>query len=272
MKFSRGNFLKEIVLIGMLAIFLSGCTLLMDLIWGKKRQPDPSPQGMYEYAMRLFQKKKYDKAAEAFKKLKEEHPLSEYTPLAELRTADSIYYDKNYAEAILLYEEFKKLHPTHPEVPYAIYQVGMCHFKQLPTLDRDQTETQKAIEQFRYLIENFPQSPRVVEGKGKMQICQRQLAEHEFYIGNFYLRTKKYKAALGRFEGLLEKFPDFGFEPRTRPLIKKCQGEIFKEEEKKKAQEAREERKKQEREKKKTQGTGATSGSNDFVNFLQGLS
>jgi len=122
----------------------SGCAL-----W-KKKEPDPTPQGLYEKAMNYFNKKKYENAAEAFKKVKEEFPLSDYTLLAELRTADSYFFNKNYAEAIVLYEEFRKLHPMHPEVPYTIYQLGMCHYKQMHTLDRDQTETEKAIEQFRY--------------------------------------------------------------------------------------------------------------------------
>ncbi len=234
--------LLSVVLVG---IGLTGCTAtaIFDAI-GSKREPDPSPQGMYEYASELLKKKKYEKAAEAFKKVKEEHPLSEYTPLAELRTGDATFHMKNYAEAIVLYEEFKKLHPLHPEVPYSIYQLGMCHFKQLPTVDRDQSETQKAVEQFRYLIENYPQSPHAAEGKKKLQTCRRQLADHEMYIARFYMRMDKYKAALGRFEGLLEKFPDMGLQEKVEPLMKKCRKEIAKQEEKEKKKEAQKERKK----------------------------
>lgn len=222
----------------------SGCA------WWKKKEPDPTPQVLYEKAMKYFNKKKYENAAEAFKKVKEEFPLSDYTLVAELRTADSYFFNKNYAEAIVLYEEFKKLHPMHPEVSYTIYQLGMCHYQQMHTLDRDQTETEKAIEQFRYLIENFPQSTHIIGARTRMQECRKQLADHEFYIGNFYFRTKRYKAALGRFQFILQKYPESGLEAKIKPLIPTCQTEIAKENQKRKENEAREEKKKKEREDK----------------------
>jgi outer membrane protein assembly factor BamD len=210
----------------LLIIVFSGCA------WWSKKEVEVTPQERYNNAIKLLNKKKYEQATEAFRKFKEEFPLSHYTPLAELRIADALFLDKNYAEAIVQYEDFKKLHPLHPEIPYAIYQIGMSHFKQLHSLDRDQSETEKAIEQFRYLIENFPQSPHTEEAKKKIRTCQQQLAEHEFYIGHFYYRTKKYRAALGRFDGILQKFPQAGLERKIKPLAEKCRAEIAKEEEK----------------------------------------
>jgi outer membrane protein assembly factor BamD len=230
----KGENLKKIVIIGLiflLAGFLPSCA------WWAKKPPQSTPQEMYNNGLKLLNNKKYDSAAEAFQKFKEEFPLSIYTPLAELRIADALFFDKKYPEAIIQYEDFKKLHPLHAEVPYAIYQIGMSHFNQMQTVDRDQSEVEKAIEQFRYLVENFPQNPQAAEAKKKMQICQRHLAEHEFYIGHFYYRAKKYRAALGRFEGILQKYPDSGLEEKIRPLAETCRAEIAKEEKKKKEKE-----------------------------------
>jgi len=216
----------------------SGCGL-----WAK-REVEKTPQGAYSDALRLLEKKKYTQAAEAFKKFKEDFPLSTYTPLAEIRTADALYFDKNYAEAIILYEEFKKLHPVHPEIPHATYQVGMCYFKQMLTIDRDQTVTEKALEQFRYLVENFSQSKYATDAKTKMQLCLRQLADHEYYIGYFYYRMGHYKGALGRFEGILTEYPDSGLEGKIKPLIETCQEKIVQEEKKLREKEEKEKKKK----------------------------
>lgn len=206
--------------------FLGGCA--------GPQESGSNPQTLYESAMQLYSKKKYERAAEAFRKLKEEFPLSSVTPLAELRTADAVFSAESYAEAILLYEEFKKLHPIHPEVPYATYQVGMCYFKQMLSMDRDQTVTEKAIEQFRYLIQNFPQSSHVADAREKLSVCQRRLAEHELYIGRFYYRTGKYKAALGRFQGILKNYPEAGFDDTLKKYIADCQEKIRKDEKKSK--------------------------------------
>ena len=234
---------KIYCLIFLIAILLatamgSGCGL-----WASKEAP-ATPQAAYEEGLRLLEKKKYERAAEAFRKFKEEFPLSTYTPLAELRLADSLYFDKNYAEAIVQYEEFRKLHPTHAEIPYAVYQVGMCYLRQMLSIDRDQTVTEKALEQFRYVVENFPQSKYTPDAAAKMKICQVQLAEQEYYIGHFYYRKGHYRAALGRFEEILKKYPDVGLERKINPLVETCRKEIAKEEKKQKEREEKEARKK----------------------------
>ena len=62
---------------------------------------------------------------------------------------------------------------------------------------------------------------------------------------------KKYKGALDRFEGILQKFPESGLDEKVKRLAETCRVEIAKEEQKRKAKEAQEERKKKEREEKK---------------------
>jgi outer membrane protein assembly factor BamD len=208
-----------------LAAFVSGCSLLPGFT---RKEPDNSPQYLYDNAMKLYEKKKYEKAAEALRKFKEEHPLSDLNALVEIRLADSLFQDKKYGEAFLQYQEFKKLHPLHPEIPYATYQMGMCHFKQILSFDRDQAQTEKAIELFRFTAENYPQSPYAEQARSKIAFCQRQLADHEFYVGRFYFGMKKYRAALARFEGILEKYPNSGLEGKIRPLIDACRKELAK--------------------------------------------
>jgi outer membrane protein assembly factor BamD len=210
----------------LLGTLIAGCSWVPGF---SKKDTETSPQALYADATQLYEKKKYERAAEAFRRFKEEYPLSDLTPLVEVRLADSLFYDKKYAEAFIQYQEFKKLHPIHPEIPYATYQMAMCHFKQILSIDRDQAQTEKAIELFRFTAGNYPQSPYAEQARGKIVYCQRHLADHEFYIGNFYFRMKKYRAALARFEGILRKYPDSGLEKKIQPLIETCRKELAKE-------------------------------------------
>ena len=210
----------------LLGTLIAGCSWVPGF---SKKDTETSPQALYADATQLYEKKKYERAAEAFRRFKEEYPLSDLTPLVEVRLADSLFYDKKYAEAFIQYQEFKKLHPIHPEIPYATYQMAMCHFKQILSIDRDQAQTEKAIELFRFTAENYPQSPYAEQARGKIVYCQRHLADHEFYIGNFYFQMKKYRAALARFEGILRKYPDSGLEKKIQPLIETCRKELAKE-------------------------------------------
>ena len=83
----------------------------------------------------------------------------------------------------------------------------MAYFSQMLTLDRDQTSTMKALANFEYLVANYPPSLFTEKANEKVRACRKQLADHEFYIGDFYYKKGRFQAAASRFEGLLGKFP-----------------------------------------------------------------
>lgn len=162
---------------------------------------------LYNKAMEAYRKKLFYECIPLFQNIKDKFPLSPYALQAELRIADSNYLLHNYLEALYQYEEFRKLHPANALIPYSIYQTGMCHFKQILTVDRDQTETEKALEEFEFLVSRFPQSPYAGLALSRIKICKRRIAEHEFIIGNYYLKNQNYRGAIDRFSSILEKYP-----------------------------------------------------------------
>jgi outer membrane protein assembly factor BamD len=167
---------------------------------------DPEP--LYRQGLVRFNKRDYPEALKKFEELKSSFPDSPpYTLWAELKIGDCHFLKKDYVEAIAAYEEFKKIHPTHEEIPYVQYQIGMAYFNQMLTLDRDQTSAKKALSNFEYLIANYPPSLFTQKAMEKIGVCKKRLADHEFYIGNFYYKKGKFQAAASRFEGLLERFP-----------------------------------------------------------------
>ena len=162
-----------------------------------------------------------------FEELKSSFPDSPpYTVWAELKTGDCHFLNKDYVEAIAAYEEFKKIHPTHEEIQYVQYQIGIAYFNQMLTLDRDQTSTMKALANFEYLVANYPPSLFTQKANEKIGACRKRLADHEFYIGNFYYKKGRFRAAASRFEGLLGKFPKMSEEDKTLFLLGKSYLEL----------------------------------------------
>ena len=49
------------------------------------------------------------------------------------------------------------------------------------------------------------------EAREKIVLCRRRLAEHELYVGRYYLRTKSYAAALPRFDRVYQEYRDLGY-------------------------------------------------------------
>ena len=178
-----------------------------------------TPQGLYQQGSELYQKKKYEKAITIFQRVKDEYPLEDIAVLAEIGIADAHFSNEAYTEAYLAYDEFVNRHPTDENVPYALYQMGMSRYKLMDTIDRDQTETWKAKADFERLISRYPKSPFAVMAEKTLQEVKTKLAENEFYIGEFYFKSKKYKAALKRFEVIARDFPNIGLDYRVKYYI-----------------------------------------------------
>jgi len=191
----------------------------------KKIEGDP--ETLYKQGLVRFNKRDYPDALKKFEELKSSFPDSPpYTLWAELKVGDCHFLQKEYVEAIASYEEFKKVHPGHEEIPYVQFQIGMSYYNQMLTLDRDQSSTKKALSSFEYLIANYPPGLFTEKAKGKISVCKKRLADHEFYIGNFYYKQGRFQAAASRFEDLLGKFPKDPDEDKTLYFLGKSYFEL----------------------------------------------
>lgn len=177
-----------------------------------------SPEELASQGMEEFDGKDYSDAIKTFTALKERYPYSRYAILAELKLADAYFHDERYPEAISAYEDFARLHPKNEATPYVLYQIGECHYRQLLTIDRDQTATHQAILAFERLLRSHPSSPYEENAVKKIRSCRQRLVDHEVYVGRFYYKSEQYRAALGRFEGVLHGYEDV-LEPRGRQEI-----------------------------------------------------
>ena len=87
--------------------------------------------------------------------------------------------------------------------------------------------------------------------------CKQKLAEQEFYVGRFYFRQKKYKAALSRFEKVARDYANVGLDYKIEYYINETKIKIAEEEKLKLKKEAEKKQKegeilKKEIEKEKT--------------------
>jgi outer membrane protein assembly factor BamD len=206
----------------MLLAFTLGCSTIKGW-FGKDKKADAPPEVLAEKGIGHLKKKKYIDAIETFEKVRDRYPYSEQALLAQIKLADAYFYQKKYDEAIQAYKDFEKLHPTNKAVPYCIFRRGLCYYRQRSTIDRDQTYTTKALEEFRVLKQKFPQSEYVPKAEQYMARCRLDLAEHEFYIAEFYYRTDRYQAALDRYQALIQEYPEFPKKAEAQAKIDECQ-------------------------------------------------
>ncbi len=224
--------MKRFIAVGIIILFLgSGCSALKktwSAITGEE-ETKPAQQLPWD-GMDAFEYGEYKKAIENFQQLRDWYPFSKYAILAELKTADAHYHLKEYEEAIFAYEEFEKLHPRNEAIPYVIYQIGLCYYDQIDTIDRDQRPARKALETFQRLIKQFPNDQYARSSSEHIPKCLKSLAGNDYYIGLFYYKSKHYKAALNRFMSVLSNYPDVGYHQVALEYIAKCEASLSEDE------------------------------------------
>jgi outer membrane protein assembly factor BamD len=209
--------MKRIIALILILLFVfSGCA------WFKPKE-DKTAQELISDGMDQFNSEDYKDAVESFEKLKDWYPFSKYVILAELKIADAYYHLQEYSEAVTAYESFENLHPRNEAVPYVIFQIGLCYYEQIDTVDRDQTSAKNALDTFKRLIRQFPDNSYAHRAKERMKVCIKSLAGHEFYVGLFYYNNKHYKAALKRFRTVLTDYPDVGVHQQALSYIALCE-------------------------------------------------
>jgi len=149
----------------------------------------------------------YEEAREILQDIVAKDATQQYALMAKLKIADSYFEDGQYEEAAAEYENFLKVHEQHKFSSYAQYQLAMCYYKRIRTPDVSFSIAKKALDEFEKLQRDYPRNPYMEVTESRIQSCRRVLAEHEFYVGEFYFKKGSYEAAISRLKTLIDTYP-----------------------------------------------------------------
>lgn len=189
--------MKKLLAILLLTI-LAGCATT---------EPPFDATAVFSGAEENMRNENYEKARKGYQEIQEKSPDKSYDAALMLRIADTYFGEEKYEEALVEYQAFLNYHPVHRDAVYAQYQIALCSFNQMTTIDRDPDPTRTALKEFQTLLKKYPKSVYVDQAKKNMSVCLDRLSEYELYVGRFYHRKGAYQAAVGRFEKLLHDYP-----------------------------------------------------------------
>ncbi|MEM7048709.1 MAG: outer membrane protein assembly factor BamD [Acidobacteriota bacterium] len=189
---------------------------------------------------RLMAEEKFSRARRYLSHAFEVEPNSLSGREALLLLADSFYLDGgvlNYIQSESKYRDFLNRFPTSNLAAYAQYQIANSLAERMEKPDRDQSATEKALQAYRELIRLYPTSDYTAEARTQIVRVLDNLAEHEFVVGNYYLRRPIPLAAIERFKGLLASYPEYSQRDKVLFHLAKAYGLSFREEHAGKAEE-----------------------------------
>ncbi len=173
----------------------------------------------------------YQKAIETFQEIIDNYPYSDYAVLAELKIADAYFSQRRYEEALTYYRDFADLHPSHPQVSYAVYRSALCYYEQAEDPQRDQTATRESLHFLDLLLARHPASPHIVQAEELWRELRGRLAEHVLEIGDFYMDRDEYQSAADRYRSVLNEYPGLGYDAEALYKLGVCYSNMSLEEE-----------------------------------------
>ena len=175
-------------------------------------------QQLYERAKQSMEVGNFSAAAQTLSALDSRYPFGPLSHQVQLDLIYSYYKSGKNEETIATIDRFIRLNPNHSDVDYAYYMRGLTNmeadsnlFQELMNIDRtdrDPSMSREAFEDFRRLIQQYPESKYAVDARKRMLHIKDRLARYEIAIARFYMRRQAYVAAADRGRYVLEHFPD----------------------------------------------------------------
>jgi outer membrane protein assembly factor BamD len=198
--------LQAMLLIAALGMsVLTGCSDL-DLGRNKVDIEKLTPSQIFQKGEVELDRNRNEKAAEFFGEIERLYPYSEWAKRGLIMQAFAFHKDKKYEESRAAASRFVDFYPADEDVAYAQYLFGLSYYDQIDDVGRDQGVTRSALQAFRVLFEQYPDSEYSKPSKLKFDLAFDHLASKEMEVGRYYLKDGHYSSAINRFRLVVEDF------------------------------------------------------------------
>jgi outer membrane protein assembly factor BamD len=165
------------------------------------------PEELYQSGEYELGRQRYEDARAAFKKIVERHPNSTYAPRARFLMGEAYYREAEFEKAIKEFETFLSFYPRHQVADLVQFRLSMAYYDQMKPVEQDQGLTQKALDQFKKLVKEYPESRYATDALAKIDVCRGRLAQKEVWVATYYYNQGNPSAARQRLELVLKDYP-----------------------------------------------------------------
>ena len=147
-------------------------------------------------------------AAKNFNTVENIYPQSIWAPRSVLMAAYSYYTQDYYGDAISELKRFLRNYPANDDAAYAHFLLATCYYELIVDEKKDLSPLINSKKYFNIVLKKYPNTDFALDAKFKIDLIENILASKEVYIGNYYLKKKKWIPALNRFKNVLELYDE----------------------------------------------------------------
>ena len=178
---------------------------------GSVLKPAPTPilpaEELYKLGEQHIEKRTYAEARDAFKKIVERHPTSSYASRARFLMGETYYRESEFDKAIVEFRTFLSFYPRHQIADLAQYRLAMAYYDQIKPIEQDQGLAIKALEEFKRLVKEYPESRYAGDALAKIDISRGRQAQKELWVATYYYNQGNPSGARQRLELVLKEYP-----------------------------------------------------------------
>ena len=191
------------VFLVVLVLLAGGCAWL---------RPNPTPilpaEELYQIGENELGKRRYEDARTNFRRIVERHPNSSYAPRARFLMGEAYYREAEFDKGVREFETFMAFYPRHQIADLVQYRLAMSYYDQIKPIEQDQTLASKALDQFKKLVKDYPESRYATDALGKVDVCRGRLAQKEVWVAAYYY--EKQGNAIGARQRLEKVLKEYG--------------------------------------------------------------
>ena len=191
----------RIILVSLL-LAIAGCGWL-------RPAPTPilPPEELYKIGENSLERRTYGEAREAFKKIVERHPTSSYAARARFLMGETYFREGEFDKAIAEFRTFLSFYPRHQIADLVQYRLAMAYYDQIKPIEQDQSMARRALEEFKKLVRDYPESRYATDALAKIDISRGRQAQKELWIATYYFNQGNPSGARQRLELVLKEYP-----------------------------------------------------------------
>ena len=125
------------------------------------------------------------------------------------------YVQMDYDLAILKFKKITNKYPSLKDLDYVYYMIGMSYYEQISDHQLDGNFNELALDAFNQVIFRFPNTEYAKDSRQKIVLVKTNKAAKHMDVGRFYLKEKKYTAALNRFKIIIDEYSMTKFVPEA---------------------------------------------------------
>lgn len=200
---------------------LAGAILVLTGCAGSIPSIPDTPDAIVAKADSYYDRGKFFQSAELYKAFLARFPGDDRSDYAQFRLAESYFNDEQYPLAAVEYQILISNYGYSEYVDDALFKMGVSFWKQAPSVQRDQQKVRDALSRFEQFLQTFPTSELAPEVRRYVALVHERLAHKAYLNARWYLRNKRYTAAMIYLDKVIDNYP--GNEYYARALYDKGQ-------------------------------------------------